>query len=333
MKQRFLSLDIMRGLSAILIVLYHYTIRYNENPLTEGYHTNWSFHCSFGFAAVTTFFVMSGFFSGKILIGQLKSAKAFLKRLNRLLPTFWTCATISAVLLFCIWKEASVSLVDYLGNLTMLPGLLRVKAIDGAYWTLQLELFWALWVSFLLKFKNISHRLYGLLVLICFSIVLSFFNDIQHPVFSAFRVVFMTSFSSSFIAGTCLWIIQNNKLNKKLMCTVFCFCVVNQILQQQTIYHDMFFFASVFVIFIHKKLDVYLSTKNIILKFLVWIASFSYPLYLLHQMIGFAIIWHLRKLGIEGEWMILVPIGFNVVLAFLIHNYIEKNKSLNVIKI
>lgn len=144
MKQRFLSLDIVRGLSAILIVLYHYTIRYNENPLTEGYHMNWSFHCSFGFAAVTTFFVMSGFFSGKILMGQLKSTKAFLKRLNRLLPTSWTCATVSAVLLFFVWKEASVSFVDYLGNLTMLPGLLRVKAIDGAYWTLQLELFWAL---------------------------------------------------------------------------------------------------------------------------------------------------------------------------------------------
>ena len=326
-------MDIVRGLSAILIVLYHYTIRYNENPLTEGYHMNWSFHCSFGFAAVTTFFVMSGFFSGKILMGQLKSTKAFLKRLNRLLPTFWTCATVSAVLLFFVWKEASVSFVDYLGNLTMLPGLLRVKAIDGAYWTLQLELFWALWVSFLLMFKNINQRLYGLLVLICFSMVLSFFNDIQHPVLSAFRVVFMTSFSSSFIAGACLWIIQNNKLNIKLMYTIFCFCVVNQVLQQQTIYHDIFFFASVFVIFIHKKLDVNISTKNIILKFLVGIASFSYPLYLLHQMIGFAIIWHFRKMGITGEWIIFVPIGFNIVLAILIHNFIEKNKRLNIVKV
>ena len=66
---------------------------------------------------------------------------------------------------------------------------------------------------------------------------------------------------------------------------------------------------------------------------LLALSSFSYPLYLLHQMIGFAIIWHLRKLGIEGEWMILVPIGFNVMLAILIHNHIEKNKSLNVVKI
>lgn len=333
MKQRFLTLDILRGVSAILIVLYHYTVRYNENPLTEGYHTNWDFHCPFGFAAVTTFFVMSGFFSGKILVGQLKPARTFLRRLNRLLPTFWVCATISAVLLYCIWKEASVSFVDYLGNLTMLPGLLRVRAIDGAYWTMQLELFWALWVSFLLLFKKTSQRLYCLLAWICFSIVMSFFNEIQHPVLSAFRVVFMTSFSSSFIAGVCLWIIQNDRLDMKLMYIILCLCMVNQIVQRQTIYHDIFFVVSVLVILIHKRLDVCISTKNILLKFLIWIASFSYPLYLLHQMIGFAIIWHLRKLGIEGEWMILVPIGFNVMLAILIHNHIEKNKSLNVVKI
>lgn len=332
MNQRYLTFDVLRGVSAILIVLYHYTVRYNENSLTIGYQTDWNFHCHFGFAAVTTFFIMSGFFSGKIITKQSSPIKILFKRLNRLLPTFWASATISAILLCLFWEEASVSFIDYVGNLTMIPGLLRVKAIDGAYWTMQLELFWAIWLSVLLFIKRIKWRELVILIWISISICLSFFNEIHHPMLSIIRIVLMTSFSSDFVAGACLWIILNEK-SGKMTWSLLCLCFANQLAQHQTIYHDIFFVVTVCLILVYRKIDVYLKETNVLVKFITWIASISYPLYLLHQMIGFVIILNLKKLGLDSELIILIPIAVNIVIASMVHQYVEINKKLNPIRI
>ena len=332
MSQRYLTFDILRGVSAILIILYHYTVRYNEKPFTVDYQTDWNFHCHFGFAAVTTFFIMSGFFSGKIITKQSNPIKVLSKRLNRLLPTFWASATISAIVLYFFWKEASVNLIGYVGNLTMIPGLLRVKAIDGAYWTMQLELFWAIWLSALLLIKRIRWRKLIIMIWISMSICLSFFDEISHPLLSIIRIILMTSFSSAFIAGASLWIILNEK-SEKMAWILLCLCLANQLAQHQTIYHDIFFVVTVCLILMHRKIDTYLRETSVWVKFITWIASISYPLYLLHQMIGFAIILNLRKLGLDSELIILIPIAVNIVIASMVHRYVEINKKLNPIRI
>ena len=170
------------------------------------------------------------------------------------------------------------------------------------------------------------------MIWISMSICLSFFDEISHPLLSITRIILMTSFSSAFIAGASLWIILNEK-SEKMTWILLCLCLANQLAQHQTIYHDIFFVVTVCLILMHKKIDNYLRETSVWVKFITWIASISYPLYLLHQMIGFAIILNLRKFGLDNELIILIPITFNIVIASMVHRYVEINNKLNPIRI
>lgn len=67
MEKRIISFDIIRGLAAISIMLYHYTCRYNEIYVLKEAPTDFGFTISWGFAAVSIFFILSGYFSGRHL--------------------------------------------------------------------------------------------------------------------------------------------------------------------------------------------------------------------------------------------------------------------------
>jgi len=57
---------------------------------------------------------------------------------------------------------------------------------------------------------------------------------------------------------------------------------------------------------------------------LAFIASISYPFYLLHQNIGYVILVKLESIGLISEFWILVPFMIIAALAYLMHQYIEK---------
>ena len=54
-----------------------------------------------------------------------------------------------------------------------------------------------------------------------------------------------------------------------------------------------------------------------------WFAGISYPLYLIHQNIGYAIIRGFVSIGWTNEIIVLVPIAVSILLAWLIHQFIE----------
>lgn len=58
MKKRVAGLDYLRAVSMILIVLYHYTTRYQESI---GHVAVWPFNVPWGCFAVNTFFVLTGY--------------------------------------------------------------------------------------------------------------------------------------------------------------------------------------------------------------------------------------------------------------------------------
>ena len=60
-KNRIISFDVIRGLSAIAVMLFHYTCRYNEIPELLSSSTDFGFSITWGFAAVSSFFILSGF--------------------------------------------------------------------------------------------------------------------------------------------------------------------------------------------------------------------------------------------------------------------------------
>ncbi|MBD5356431.1 MAG: acyltransferase [Bacteroides sp.] len=317
------TIDLIRGVSAILIVLYHYTYRYNQNPYIIGTHTetNWSFTINWGYGAVVTFFIISGYLFSKYLNNTDIIVNKFLKkRLWRLYPTFWFCMTITTIVLHIIFQEAKVTIYEYLINLTMMPGMFKIKFIDGAYWTMAYEIKFAILYSIILMIRNIYLRKTLLISWIIISIISSLWITSDNYFFKFLRVFLIVDWIQVFIIGICIYQLQLK--NRAFYYILLLLCFVNQLLWLYSYVHWIFLLITILILIFLPNIEK-LNIPNYIYKPLEFIALISYPLYLLHQMIGFAIIKYFQQIGLIKEFWIFIPISISIILAYLVHRFVE----------
>lgn len=327
---QIIGLNVIRGIAAILVLLYHYTCRYNDVVYVTP-HRDWSFIIQYGGRAVTVFFMISGYLTVLTMDRNQSSALFIKKRINRLYPTFWVAMLIT----FSITKlfgMGDVGIVDLLGNITMLPNLVGVVPVDGVYWTQQCEIiFYVIFCMMLILSKN-KYKIFVLFVWIVISLMTFLIqNDINTYVAKILRVFCMTDFSSTFIVGLLLGFYKKNLLSRK-------FCSVGLILSFLSFYlwHDicyLLFFVVCFIILLYFVVtpDSVFNRENYITKPIIWVASLSYPLYLVHQKIGYIIISKIIDMtGYDSEIIICVPIIISVFIAWILHTSIESNKKIKI---
>lgn len=203
-KEHYKVLDFLRGMSALLILLFHYTYRYNGKDVIVVDHAqmNWPLQCSWGYAAVVTFFMLSGFLSAKYLYNQKVTSFVFLKnRFFRLYPTYWCAILFTALSLEFLFPQALVSIRDIVINFTMFPTFFGAKQVDGAYWTMAIELLFSFYFAGLLWLRKYNEKL--MVFWLFGSIVLSQIQ--QFPGLSVLSVLTMAKYSSIFIIGILLY--------------------------------------------------------------------------------------------------------------------------------
>lgn len=333
---RYITIDIIRGLSAIFIVLYHYTCRFIETTeMNVSFNEdNWPFRLSWGYGAISTFFILSGFLTSKLYFSNSNekrfkiSLKYLVNRFFRLYPTFWVCVTLTTMCLICSQSDLAINLKDFILNFTMIPKVFNVSYIDGAYWTMQMEFFFSLILGGSLLIRQIKTRTYVLYIWISACIIYNALGIVYGGlIWKLFRLIFMPSFASCFIAGLALFhMLQDFSTNKKFI-GLLILTVVNQIISSSGLVNDMFFILTIILLSAYKQLDKVLVSSNPLIKILIFLASISYPLYLIHQMVGFTILRWLLNLGITSEILIIVPIAISIAIAFLIHRFVELPSS------
>ena len=147
---RNLIADGLRGIAAMLVVVYHMHI--NAEPMFRGAEPAWlvSLIGSFGAAGVNMFFVLSGF----VIALSLRSAALSwryaglfaLRRSIRLDPPYWfaivmslAMAKISAVLFTELAGRGQVDGGQLLAHLFYLQNILGFGDISAVFWTLCIE--------------------------------------------------------------------------------------------------------------------------------------------------------------------------------------------------
>jgi peptidoglycan/LPS O-acetylase OafA/YrhL len=169
---RVSQLDALRGIAALAVVLFHFTFGFDNGYriLSED-----RFYFRYGYLGVQLFFMISGFV---ILMTIDKTKQPFdfiVSRFSRLYPVYWVCIIITVLATFIMQvpkQQGMYSVSQVLVNFTMLQSFFKVKDVDGAYWTLAIELvfyFW-MWVMFISKNRN-NIILFGFfwVTLSCFS--------------------------------------------------------------------------------------------------------------------------------------------------------------------
>ena len=322
MRKRVLGLDWLRAVSMILVVLYHYTTRYQESI---GHVDVWPVAVPWGCYAVNTFFILTGY----LTFANLHRGGDFLKkRIVRLYPTFWVSILITSAFMALLMPERLRSGRDILLNFTMFPGLLGAQSVDGVYWTLQVEMIFYLLVSVISISSSEQRRKIGVAFWIAAGAAAFFCRKagIDSLLVKLMGLVTLADHRFEFLAGGALLALLERDEHSHpfpiyaglILCGIIAYMDMGWI-------HGVLWMAFTFAcILLAVKMDFGQDGKSsVVTKLLDWLARISYPVYLIHQFIGFAILRKLDVFGMTSEIFILIPIALSLLLGTLLHKYVE----------
>lgn len=331
--KRIYQIDLFRFIAAFAVVLYHYLYRgYAAGNMSLLRFDGVGEYFRYGYLGVDLFFIISGFVIA-FSIKHLSLHKFFNSRFKRLYPMFWICLFATFIVSYFFGAPRyQVTFAQLLANLTMLQKLLGYGDIDGAYWSLYVELkFYLIIAVFLIinQFKKIS-----LDYLVYFWLILSSLRFYIGPseLYDAIHEFFILDWSAYFIAGIIFCQIFLNGLHIKHFVLLPC-CLylsidgaVGRIHWLERTFHSDFsvyiiggtivLFYLLMLLVSCKKLQLINSPK------LVKIGMLTYPLYLIHQHIGFIIFNHLQPY-VNKYLLVSAVIVLMLAVAYMLSDRIE----------
>jgi peptidoglycan/LPS O-acetylase OafA/YrhL len=328
-KVRFYEIDLLRFLAAFAVVLFHYTFRgYVEGGYSPVEFPVMDDFSRYGYLGVHLFFIISGFVI--LLSAMNRSAIKFaISRIVRLYPAFWAGVTLSAIVIFFFGAPVfSVSPAQYLLNLSMVSGYVGVEAVDGVYWTLLVELkFYAL-IFALLVIKQIKQIEIFLGVWLAFVVL-----NILIPLPKLLSFLLFPEWAPLFISGALFYLISSKGINTTraiLLAGAFLLALHNVVIEtgELSLYYSSQFNGLIPVLwitlfFVFFTLMSFHKTSWIRSPILIKVGILTYPLYLIHQNIGFI---GFNRFGesINKYVLLFILIAVMLVASWLIHTLVEK---------
>lgn len=317
-KQHIYELDYIRAISAIFIVLYHYTTRYDTSI---GHLVTWPIGFPWGCWAVNTFFLLTGYLT---LRNFREGGLAFaFKRFARLWPAFAVCVVITSVFMAVLMPERLRSVGDILLNFTMFPTYLGAEAVDGVYWTLPLEILFYFWIMLFMVGKKEKRAENFLLVWACMAAAVNLCDrlGITPLPIKLLRIVLICERAPCFILGAALHLYHERKWEKWITVAL---CILGTLVAQGlAVCLWTTAWAALIWAVVTGKLSFAPKNSNILHKSILFLSGISYTLYLLHQFIGFAIIQKIEQMGAQSELWIFLPMAVSVILATAVHYAVE----------
>ncbi|CAA6821202.1 MAG: Unknown protein [uncultured Thiotrichaceae bacterium] len=311
---RLLELDALRGLAALAVVFYHYFYRYDTlYQHDDNIAVKWA---QFGHFGVELFFMVSGF----VIFWTLHRVKApldfIVSRFSRLYPTYWVSLAFTYMIISVFGLSGrEVPLTEALGNMLMFHQYLGIEHVDGVYWTLTVELTFYFWVFCLFLMNSLSKVEYVFITMVGFSVLdgLGYLN-IPKPVYAAFILKYI----SFFLAGICFYKITHDmKANKTWV--ILGMSLLSTIAVYS--YGEFLLFCFFYIIF-------YLASSGnlrfLTYKPLVLLGSISYPLYLIHQNLGYVVINAFYQFKWHPLAGILLALVLSVIVAYVLARFVEK---------
>ena len=316
---RIKELDALRGIGAAMVVLYHFTTMFDR---FYGHPATFTLSFDIGYYGVHLFFLVSGFVI-YMTLERTQSARDFiLSRATRLLPAYWIAILITFAAVTLIGLPQNERTVwELLANLTMLQEYAGIRHIDGVYWTLSIELAFYAWMFAFWRIGLLSRPLRMFLVWIVANGVILGLAVALGPILGtavprAVSIGLITGHGNLFFAGIGFycWRQQRSTANIVLILLTLVLELAFEpgaILVTLTLY-------GLFALVVTNRLRIIAARP------LLYLGAISYPLYLIHQHIGYIIIRQLYAAQIDNPLLILgIPIAVVLLLAAAIHHGIE----------
>lgn len=318
---RVVALDITRFIAALSVVLYHYISR----PSSDAYPVI-SKITDYDYLGVTLFFIISGYVIA--LSADNRSAFQFgVSRFVRLYPTLWAGIAFTTITTIILSTDKKYTLLQVLSNLTQLNDYMGFSDIDEVYWTLKAELKFYACIFLLLLFGVFKYYHIWLSVWL----VLTTLHTITgQPFFMGWFI--KPAYSSFFIAGIACFLIQKYGktpfnlfifLSSLVISSFKAFEQTNGFMTDPRLVEKS---MSVAIVWCFYLFFYCLCTGKINFperKLFFTIGALTYPLYLIHNVAGKAIIDKYSNFMSE-DLVILIAIVLMIFVSLFIHKKIEK---------
>ena len=307
------ELDALRGLAALAVVLFHFTTRYDA---VTGHVDPMLMSVPWGHFGVQFFFGISGFVIFMTLERTRRPMDFIVSRFSRLFPAYWAAIAVTTAV---VWAgpltELRVPPVTVMINLTMLQGLFGVRSIDGAYWTLLVELSFYAMMFGLYRMKALSRIEWVLVGWIGLKWLWWLVPGLPYRV----GVVLVQEFIPFFALGICAYRYHAGERTFAAVAPVATFALATVLVIDGASH----FAISVMVT---AAFGAFATGRAGWLAWppLVWLGGVSYTLYLLHENIGWTVINALETRGVNSNVAALLAVVFVLGLAAAVTQAIER---------
>ena len=314
------QVDALRGLAALAVVLFHYTTHFSEL-----YQPGQSqlLSAPYGYLGVNLFFIISGFVIFMTLERTAQPMDFVVSRFSRLFPNFW----FAIVLTFAVthWLGLPGKLVAIgpaLANFIMIHSFFGVPHVDGVYWTLEVELLFYIGMFTLYRLRwldEIHWVLLGFLALRLLYVVMAKGFGIDLP-WIAFRLLIL-QYIPWFTVGICIYQLtrQRRVQADAWPLATAAAAVLTLVIAESVV---MGVLAVLFGLLVYAAALGKLRVLNAGL--FLWLGSITYPLYLIHENIGWSIQLQALAHGISLEVATVFVLALSLATATAMTRWVEQ---------
>nr|BFE59879.1 acyltransferase [Dactylosporangium thailandense] len=330
---RIHALDLLRFACALMVVAFHLTA---AAAFYEGVDPNQAFTrpvyqaTRYGWVGVMIFFMISGFVICMSSWGRTVE-QFFTSRVVRLYPAYLFAVPLTAIAIWCFHPAGAtqpLTLMQVLGNLTMMHQFVGIQSVDGVYWSLFIELkfyiIFALVVRAGLTYRRVLWFSIAWLVLAAFA----------HGANDSFVVaVIEPRFAPYFVVGIMLYLMHRFGPNLVLWCVlgvafIFGAQTLDDLRRES---HADTGFSTLLIVYAVGTLIL----VGVALGWFDWVrwrgcavlGALTFPLYLLHNEIGSSLMHQLSEPIPRMKPMLALVLVIVFALAYGTHRLVERPVS------
>ena len=326
---RSYGIDLLRGVACLAVLLFHF--------ISRGVDSRWIPQAPlpgleplarYGYLGVHLFFMISGYV---ILLSALgRTPRAFVaSRVSRLYPALWAGATITMLV---TWTHGdarfAVSWADWLWNLTLVPQYVGANFVDGAYWSLAVELqfYVVVWLALVARLEARLDQL--LWAWLCLSLI-----DAIRPMYPVERWL-IANWAPLFTIGAGAFLATRSGWTRQRALMV----AVATGLMLWHAWHEVTYVARSFrgapplfpivAVILLAFLGLFLAISSGALhvpktRWATLPGKLTYPVYLIHQYAGYVVFTRLVDLQVPSELALVIVFALVVGVATAIHHLVE----------
>lgn len=314
---RLVQIDGLRGIAAVVVLLFHVTTRYDQEYI---HRDALPFSVPWGSLGVHLFFAISGFVILMTLRRTVVPADFVMSRVSRLYPTYWVAVLLSTAIVIAAGLPGhQPSAGEVAANLLMFHGLFGVDHVDGAYWSLEIELIFYAWMLVIWSIGWLGRPMRIVLAWLAVSLaarvgaaVLGF--ELPWTVSHLTLMKWIPWFS----IGISAYVIAHAERDAPLAYGAMALAVLTVGVGDGWAYS--IWAAMVAVVLTLASLGRIALLASLPFAFF---GAISYPLYLIHENLGFSLMLHAESAGLHSVVAVALAILASILVAWLLHRTVE----------